>query len=94
VLQNQGLVCLPELLKLHEWTGDRYYLNRGRDSLACCLQFIARADGDFNAMQGMVTECWFNTNFVLPKGMLQTRSRARAVGLVLYACQQAGPIEL
>ncbi|HYF91077.1 MAG TPA: hypothetical protein VD969_02400 [Symbiobacteriaceae bacterium] len=88
-LHNYGLVCLPEMLRLARYTGDAYYRERTRDNLACFLQFIARADGDFNAYKGMVTERWYNTDCFQPKGKLLTLSHAWSVGMVLYACQEA-----
>ncbi|HYG58587.1 MAG TPA: hypothetical protein VD902_11065 [Symbiobacteriaceae bacterium] len=88
-LQNYGLICLPEMLRLHRYTGDAYYLERTRDNLACFLQFIARADGDFNAYKGMVAERYYNTRCFELKGMLRNRSHARSVGATLYAVQAA-----
>ncbi|MDF2629522.1 MAG: six-hairpin glycosidase-like family protein [Symbiobacteriaceae bacterium] len=88
-LHNYGLVAFPEMLRLADYTGDRYYLERTRDNLACFLQFIAREDGDFNAYKGMVTERWYNTNCFQPKGMMLTLSHSWSIGLVLYACLEA-----
>jgi hypothetical protein len=88
-LHNYGLFCLPEMLRLWRHTGDRYYLDRTRDNLACFLQFIAREDGDFNAYKGMVTERYYNTNCFQPKGMMLTLSHAWSVGVILYAAQEA-----
>jgi hypothetical protein len=88
-LHNYGLVAFPEMLRLAEYTGDGYYLDRTRDNLACFLQFIAREDGDFNAYKGMVTERWYNTNCFQSKGMMLTLSHSWSVGLVLYACLEA-----
>lgn len=90
-LGSYGLICLPEMLRLWRYTGDRYYLDRTRDNLACFLQFVAREDGDFNAYKGMVSERFYNTNCFRPKGMLLELSHAWCVGLVLYACQEAAP---
>lgn len=92
-LHNYGLICLPEMLRLWRYTGDAYYLERTRDNLACFLQFIARADGDFNAYKGMVTERYYNTNCFQPKGMMLTLSHAWSVGVLLYACQCAALYE-
>lgn len=88
-LHNYGLIALPEMVRLWRHTGDDYYLERTRDNLACFLQFIARADGDFNAYRGMVTERYYNTNCFQPKGMLLTLSHAWSAGAVLYAAQEA-----
>ena len=88
-LHNYGLICLPELQKLAEWTGDEYYSELNRDHLACFLQFIARADGDFNAHRGMMTERYYNTRYNQSKGMILTLSHAWCIGLTLYACQEA-----
>lgn len=88
-LHNYGLVCFPELQKLAEWTGDSYYAERNRDHLACFLQFIARADGDFNAYRGMVAERYYNTRYIQAKGMILTLSHTWCVGLCLFACQEA-----
>lgn len=88
-LHNYGLFCVPEMLRLWEYTKDTYYLDRTRDLLACFLQFIAREDGDFNAYKGMVTERYYNTRCFQPKGMMVTLSHAWCVGIILYACQAA-----
>ncbi|MBM7679899.1 hypothetical protein JOD43_000058 [Pullulanibacillus pueri] len=88
-LHNYGLFCFPELMRLWRYTGDRYYLDRNRDHLACFLQCVAREGGDFNAYKGMVTERFYNTNCFQPKGMMLTLSHAWCVGLVLYASQAA-----
>ncbi|HZG77623.1 MAG TPA: hypothetical protein VEZ72_17350 [Paenibacillus sp.] len=90
-LHNYGLFCVPEMLKLWEYTGDDYYLERTRDHIACFLQFIAREDGDFNAYKGMVTERFYNTNCFQPKGMMLTLSHSWCIGLILYAAQEALP---
>jgi hypothetical protein len=88
-LHNYGLFCVPEMLRLWRYTKDDYYLDRTRDNLACFMQCIARADGDFNAYKGMVTERYYNTNCFQPKGMLLTLSHAWSVGVILYAAQEA-----
>ncbi|HWI62836.1 MAG TPA: hypothetical protein VNT75_13400 [Symbiobacteriaceae bacterium] len=93
-LHNYGLVCLPEMLRLAQYTGDKYYRERTRDNLACFLQFIAREDGDFNAYKGMVTERWYNTNCFQPKGMLLTLSHSWSVGMVLYASLEAAALDM
>jgi hypothetical protein len=86
-LHGYGLICLPEMMRLAEHTGDNYYLQRTRDNLACFLQFIAREDGDFNARKGMVSERYYNTRGFGPKGAILPISHAWSAGLVLYACQ-------
>jgi hypothetical protein len=86
-LQAYGLICLPEMMRLAEHTGDIYYTERTRDNLACFLQFIAREDGDFNARRGMVSERYYNTRCSGPKGAILPISHAWSAGLVLYACQ-------
>jgi hypothetical protein len=86
-LHGYGLICLPEMLRLAEHTGDDYYLERTIDNLACFLQFIAREDGDFNARKGMVSERYYNTRCFGPKGAILPISHAWSAGLVLYACQ-------
>ncbi|TCN01873.1 hypothetical protein EV294_1011334 [Paenibacillus sp. BK033] len=88
-LHNYGLFCVPEMLRLWSYTGDRYYLDRTRDHISCFLQFIAREDGDFNAYKGMVTERFYNTNCFQPKGMMLTLSHSWCIGLILYASQEA-----
>ena len=88
-LHNYGLLCFPEMMRLWRYTEDDYYLHRTRDLLSCFLQFIAREDGDFNAYKGMVTERYYNTNYIQPKGMILTLSHAWCIGVILYACQEA-----
>jgi hypothetical protein len=84
-----GLVCLPELARLARATGDPYYLERARENLDCFRQFIAREDGDFNALRGMATERYYQTDCFAAKGMLLTLSHAWSVGVLLYACEEA-----
>jgi hypothetical protein len=86
-LHIYGLICLPELMRLSEHSGDRYYAQRARDSLANALQFIAREDGDFNARKGMVTERYYNSRCFGPKGAILPISHAWSAGLVVYACE-------
>lgn len=87
-LHSYGLVCFPEMRRLSEHTGDNYYFDRNREHVACFLQFIAREDGDFNAYKGMVTERYYNTSYIQPKGMILTLSHAWCLGLQLYAYQE------
>jgi hypothetical protein len=86
-LHVYGLICLPELLRLSKHSGDEYYAQRARDSLANALQFIAREEGDFNARRGMVTERFYHCGCYGPKGAILPVSHAWSAGLVLYACQ-------
>jgi hypothetical protein len=86
-LHTYGLICLQELMRLSDHTGDRYYRDRAEDSLANALQFIAREDGDFNARKGMVTERYYNSRCFGPKGGILPVSHAWSAGLVLYACE-------
>jgi hypothetical protein len=85
-LGSYGLICLSELVRLWRYTGDAYYLERARDNLDCFLQFIARADGDFNAAKGMVSERYYQTNCFEAKGSLLTLSHAWCVGVALHGC--------
>ena len=86
-LHGYGLICVPEMVRLADHCGDDYYLERTRDNLACFLQFIAREDGDFNARRGMVSERYYNSRCLGPKGAILPVSHAWSAGLVLYACQ-------
>lgn len=88
-LHSYGLICAPELFRLGLRTGDPYYLASARENLACFRQFVARADGDFNAYRGMVSERFYQTACYQPKGMLLTLSHAWCVGVLLYACEAA-----
>jgi hypothetical protein len=84
-----GLVCLPEMVRLAEATGDDYYRATTRENLACFRQFIAREDGDFDAYRGMASERYYQTDCFQAKGMLLTLSHAWSVGVLLYACEAA-----
>jgi len=84
-LHNYGLVCHPEMLRLWQYTGDTYFLSRAADHLACFHQFIARADGDFNARKGMVSEQWFHTDWTHTKGSMLQLAHSWCAGLILYA---------
>lgn len=88
-LHSFGLVCLPEMVRLAQATGDEFYLGTTRENFACFRQFIARADGDFNAMRGMVPERFHQTDYVEAKGMVGPLSHAWSIGLLLYACEAA-----
>ena len=48
---------------------------------------VAREDRDFNARKGMVSDRYFNSRGIGPKGALMPVSHASTAGLVLYACQ-------
>jgi hypothetical protein len=88
-LHAYGLICLPEMVELATATGDPYYLSRTRENLACFRQFIARADGDFNAYKGMASERYYQTACFQAKGMLLTLSHAWSVGVLLLGCEAA-----
>lgn len=88
-LHSFGLVCLPEMVRLARITGDGYLLAVTRENLDRLRQFVARADGDFGAYRGMVTERFYQTDCFQAKGMLLTLSHSWCVGLLLYACELA-----
>lgn len=84
-----GLICLPEFVRLARHLDDAYYLRSTRENLDCFRQFVARADGDFNAYRGMVSERFYQTECFQAKGMLLTLSHAWSAGVLLYACERA-----
>ena len=84
-----GLVCLPEWVRLARHLKDPALLRSARQNLDACRQFVARADGDFNAYRGMVTERFYQTDCFQAKGMVLTLSHAWTVGMLLYACEVA-----
>lgn len=88
-LHAYGLICLAEMAELATATGDGHYLERARENLACFRQFIARADGDFNAYRGMAGERYYQTACFQAKGMLLTLSHAWSVGVLLIGCEAA-----
>jgi hypothetical protein len=88
-LHAYGLICLAELAELAKATGDPHYLERARENLACFRQFVARADGDFNAYRGMASERYYQTACFQAKGMLLTLSHAWSVGVLLLGCEAA-----
>ncbi|HWG55209.1 MAG TPA: hypothetical protein VNT58_01675, partial [Gaiellaceae bacterium] len=57
-----GLICLPEMLRLAEATGDDVYRTATLEHLDCFRQLIARHDGDFGAMKGMAAERYLQTD--------------------------------
>ncbi|MBO1329769.1 hypothetical protein [Streptomyces sp. VRA16 Mangrove soil] len=63
---------------------DPYYLRSARENLDCFRQFVARADGDFNAYRGMVSERFYQTECFQAKGMLLALSHAWSAGVLLY----------
>jgi hypothetical protein len=84
-----GLICLPETVRLARHLNDPYYLRSAAENLDCFRQFVARADGDFNAYRGMVSERFYQTECFQAKGMLLTLSHAWSAGVLLYACETA-----
>jgi hypothetical protein len=86
-LHSYGLICLPELRWLAEALDDDYYRASADENLACFRQFVARADGDFGARRGMVSERYYQTDCFAPQGMLLGLSHAWCAGLLLYACE-------
>jgi len=84
-----GLVCLPELIRLADATGDDLYRRTAVENLACFRQFIAREDGDFDAYRGMASERYYQTDCFQAKGMLLTLSHAWSVGVLLLGCEDA-----
>jgi hypothetical protein len=83
-----GLVCVPEMLRLAEATGDDWYRQTTVENLACFRQFVAREDGDFDAYRGMVSERYYQTDCFQAKGMLLTLSHAWSVGVLLLGCEE------
>jgi hypothetical protein len=86
-LHSYGLLAVPEFLRLARYTHDDYVWQRTRDHVACFLQFVARRDGDFNALRGMVGERYYQTDWAQPKGKILALSHAWCVGLLLYAAE-------
>ena len=84
-----GLICLPEMLRLAEATGDDLSRRTTLENLACFRQFIAREDGDFDAYRGMASERFYQTDCFQAKGMLLTLSHAWSVGVLLLGCEDA-----
>jgi hypothetical protein len=82
-----GLICVPEMLRLADATGDDLYRRTTHESLACFRQFIAREDGDFDAYRGMAAERYYQTDCFAAKGMLGTLSHAWSVGVLLLGCE-------
>jgi hypothetical protein len=89
-----GLICLRELVMLAEATGEERYLQAAIENLACFRQFIARADGDFDAYRGMASERYYQTDCFQAKGMLLTLSHAWSIGVLLLGCEDALELRL
>ena len=85
-LHHFGLLCGPELAELSRSTGDPHYRQRALESLAAWRQFVARRDGDFNAMRGMISERFYQTDCFRTKGSLLPLSHAWTGGVLLFAC--------
>jgi hypothetical protein len=83
-----GLICVPEMLRLADATGDDLYRRVTLENLACFRQFIAREDADFDAYRGMAAERYYQTDCFQAKGMLGTLSHAWSVGVLLLACEE------
>ncbi len=88
-LHHFGLICGPELVELSRLTGDDHYRLRAAEALAAWRQFVARRDGDFNAMRGMVSERFYQTDCFRAKGSLLPLSHAWTGGVLLFACLAA-----
>jgi len=89
-----GLICVPEMLRLAEATGDAYYRETTRENLACFRQFVARHDGDFGALKGMTSERYYQTDVFAPKGGLLPLSHAWTGGVLLLGCEDALEVTL
>jgi hypothetical protein len=83
-----ALMCLPELLRLADATGDDYYRRSALENLACFRQCVARHDGDFGARKGMAAERYLQTDCFGPKGTLDPLSHAWSIGVLLLACEE------
>ena len=88
-LHHFGLICTPELVELSRATGDDHYRLRAVEALRAWRQFVARRDGDFNAMRGMVSERFYQTDCFRAKGSLLPLSHAWTGGVLLFACLAA-----
>jgi hypothetical protein len=88
-LHHFGLLCTPELIELSRATGDDHYRQRAVEALTAWRQFVARTDGDFNAMRGMVSERFYQTDCFRAKGSLLPLSHAWTGGVLLFACLTA-----
>ena len=88
-LHHFGLICGPELVELSRLTGDDHYRVRAAETLAAWRQFVARHDGDFNAMRGMVSERFYQTDCFRAQGSLLPLSHAWTGGVLLLACLAA-----
>lgn len=88
-LHHFGLLCTPELVELARATGDDHYRLRAIEALTAWRQFVARTDGDFNAMRGMVSERFYQTDCFRAKGSLLPLSHAWTGGVLLFACLTA-----
>ena len=88
-LHHFGLLCTPELVELSRATGDDHYRQRAVEALTAWRQFVARTDGDFNAMRGMVSERFYQTDCFRAKGSLLPLSHAWTGGVLLFACLAA-----
>jgi hypothetical protein len=88
-LHHFGLICGPELVELARLTGDDHYRLRAAEALGAWRQFVARRDGDFNAMRGMVSERFYQTDCFRAKGSLLPLSHAWTGGVLLFACLAA-----
>ena len=88
-LHHFGLLCGPELVELSRFTGDDHYRARAAEALAAWRQFVARRDGDFNAMRGMVSERFYQTDCFRAKGSLLPLSHAWTGVVLLFACLSA-----
>ena len=83
-----GLICLPELLRLADATGDDVYRRTAHENLDCFRQSIARYDGDLGGQRGMAAERYLQTDCFGPKGTLDPLSHAWSVGVLLLACEE------
>src|SRR5918994_780151 len=88
-LHSFGLICLPEMIRLAEATGDEWYERTTRENLACFRQFVARHDGDFGARKGLTTERYYQTDVFDEKGGLLPLAHAWTTGVLLYGCETA-----
>ncbi len=88
-LHVYGLVVTAELVTLSRLTGDGWFAIRAAEAFAAARQFVARADGDFNARRGMAPERVYQTAAFGPKGAIGRASHAWVLGHLLYASELA-----
>lgn len=94
ILGATGLVSYLELRKLGAFLGDPYYQQRADEARAFATQLVALDEGHWNARVGMTLGHVHHTDYVQPKGTIDSVSMSLSAALIKYAELYARNLDL